>query len=244
VLPPIHAIAHGETLDEVARKHGVFRRDVANLNALRPNETLRPGTVLLVPHGARPEARASEVVVVILPHPLPAPEGYERVYYRVVDGDSIDEVARALAVHVDELRGWNALDVGSRLHRGMTLVALVPVGSKLELPTLSEDAVRVIVAGSKSFYEHVERARGRVRGTIVIRPGDTWRRIAIRTGMTVSHLERINQRLRTSELLPGEKLTVHVPANKAWMVRGGPSAAAAREAPNPPHPGDLPPLLP
>jgi peptidoglycan lytic transglycosylase D len=239
VLPPIHALAHGETLDEVARKFGVFRRDVANLNALRPNETLRPGTVLLIPRRADPRSNHDKVVV-ILPQPLPAPEGYERVYYRVVDGDSIDEVARALAIHVDELRGWNALDVGSRLHGGMTLVALAAVGRKLELPTLSEDAVRVIVAGSKAFYEHVERARGRVRGTIVIRPGDTWRRIAIRTGMTVSQLERINQRLRTSELLPGEKLTVYVPANKAWMVRGGRSVAAAREAPNPPYPGDLP----
>lgn len=241
--PPTHVVRHGQTIEEIAEHHRVLRSDLARLNALRPNEVLRAGTVLMLPSGARGPAPSAPKTVVVLPRELPAPEGFERVFYRVVDGDDVADVAAALSVSPDDLRRWNALDVGARVHSGMVLAALVPATHAPTVPTLSEDQVTELLLGSEALEHHLGDRRGRVRGLVVVGPGDDWERVAERLGMSVFFLARINRRSHREPLRPGEILTAYLPRNQAWTSDAAPTAVASRRRPaGAPHPEDLPAL--
>ena len=193
--PATHVVRHGQTLQEIAEHHGVFRRDLARVNALRPGEALRAGTVLMLPHSrsSRPAVPANKTVVV-LPRELRTPIGYKRVFYRVIDGDEVADIAAALSVTTDELRHWNALDLGARVHGGMVLAAIVPDAQQPTAPILSDDEVRVVLLGSNAWLQRLGNRRGRARGLVAVGAGDTWKSVAERLQMSILLLARINHR--------------------------------------------------
>ncbi len=240
-------IRQGESLADLARSRSTSERQIEQLNALRPDEVPRPGTVLVVPV-APPAAspRPEDKPVVVVAADLASPAGTRRVFYRVVPGDTLAGIANALSVRADEIRRWNALDPMARLHEGMTLLALVPKTRDLsQVLTWTDDDVKVLVAGSDEFFSYFEGLKDRVRTTIVVKLGDTWKTIARRTGLSVGMLERINRRARSDGLQPGERLVVYLPARSA--TRSGPAAPSGDDdepkAPlEPPCPDDLPPL--
>ncbi len=221
------------------------------LNALRPDELVRPGTVLLLP---APEAAAKsapttstdEKPIVVVPADTPEYPGHRRVFYRVAPGDTLQEIARAFRVTPDDVRRWNALDPAARLHEGMNLQMFVETGADLsKIVHLDEGDVRCITVGSVEFFAHFEGLKNRKRTTIAVEDGDTWEKIAKRFNLTVGQLERINQRSHTDKLAPKETLVVYAPVGRAVAHQvsassaGGPSPLGAIAAPSP---DDLPPV--
>ena len=241
-----YTVRHGESLADIASAHGTTTLELARHNALTSDEAVRPGFLLMVPPRRRP-ATAAEKVVVAVPVDLGPPAGHDRRYYQAVPGDTLEGVAGALSVSADDLRRWNGLDPRARLHAGMTLMALVPSTQALpHVRTLTDDDVRLLVVGSDAFFDHHEGQKGRVRVVTVVRPGETWRTIATRTGLSLGMLERINRRSRSTPLQAGERLVVYVPASR---VASQPKPAAEEEdtgrAPlEPPAPEDLPSVSP
>lgn len=236
-----HQIRWGETLDDVATARQTTKGELQSLNGLRKDEVLRPGTVLLVPapDGTGAAARAelgTEPVrtppVVVVPAQAFSYPGRRRVFYRVVAGDTVRDLASGLGVIADELCRWNQLDATASLHEGMSLQLFVPQGDKRsDALLLEEKDARVLVAGSPEFFAHFEGQKGRERLEIAAKEGDTWRSLARRYGLSVGMLERINQKSRSSPLSPGDRVVVYVPSSK---TRGRPDAPAA------PEPGDRP----
>jgi len=239
-------IRQGESLADLARSRNTNERQIEQLNALRPDEVPRPGTVLVVPVAPTGAPPAEKPVVVVAADLSPAP-GTRRVFYRVVPGDSLVGIANALSVRADEIRRWNALDATARLHEGMTLLALVPQGADLRhVVTFGDGDVRVLVVGTEEFFGYFEGLKDRVRTTIVVKPGDTWKTISRRTGLSVGMLERINRRSRSEEPQPGERVVVYVATRAAAHLSQPPKAGDDDEprlpSEAPPCPDDLPPL--
>ncbi len=218
-----HVVRPGETLQDIAQSRGASLAHLASINDVATDETPRTGTVLLVPRrpkmGPGNDATTGKPLVVV-PVDLPIPPGYRRVFYRAFSGDTLDDVASRLGVMPDDLRRWNALSANAKLQEGMSLVAVVPARYKTAEVTVREERdVRVVLVGSDAFFGHFEALRDRVRTRLAVRPGDTWRSLAQRSGASVASLERINRRSRTTELVAGEHVTVYVSSNTELAKR-------------------------
>ncbi|WP_441288195.1 transglycosylase SLT domain-containing protein [Sorangium sp. KYC3313] len=223
-----YLVRWGESLDDIATFRRTTRWTLQTLNGLRAGEPVRPGALLFVPAAEGVGAAAAEHLlargaplssegkpVVVVPAQRFSYEGRRRVFYRVVAGDALRDLAAVLSVTPDEICRWNTLAPGASLHEGMTLQLFVPRSQRHDgVFLLDEGGARVIEVGSEEFFAHFEGLKGRKRIEIAVREGDSFSKIASRYGLSVGSLERINQRSRRSPLMPGDRLVVYVPASR------------------------------
>src|SRR6185437_14019698 len=81
----------------------------------------------------------------------------KRIFYRVLVGDTLRQIAGALGVTPDVLARWNGVDPTARLQEGMTLQAFVAPDADLSrVVVLPEGDVRVLAVGSEEFFAALE----------------------------------------------------------------------------------------
>ncbi len=86
----------GESLESLAADHGTTESRIRAINGIVSPVPPRPGTMLHVPDGA-PSAPSERFVALVPPGVVTPPEK-KRIFYEVVWGDQLDDVARALGV--------------------------------------------------------------------------------------------------------------------------------------------------
>lgn len=107
----IHVVEHGDTLSEIAERHGTTVRSLTDFNRIAERAILRPGQKLqLTPTSASKTPSAT-----------PGPDGHGKIRYRVKTGDSLWEISRQFGVSVASLREWNQLPKGELLIPGREL---------------------------------------------------------------------------------------------------------------------------
>jgi membrane-bound lytic murein transglycosylase D len=239
----------GDSIDTIAAARRTTRARLQELNALRPDEAIRPGTVLLVPPSpegvAAEPPKGPEKTVVVVPNELSRLPGRQRLFYRIVTGDTLDEIAQAFRVRADDLSRWNTLDPGARMHEGMILEVFAPdTLDRSRIVCLTEADVRVLVVGSEEFFAYFEGLRGRKRLTVLVQDGDSWDRIGKRYNLTPGQLERINRRSRGDRLTVGEPMVVYAPLERKAAPGATPPApeTSPTEPLVAPRPEELPPL--
>ena len=248
-----YVVRFGESVEQIAASRGVPPARIVDLNAIAQGEVVRGGTVLLVPAAkgaASPPADAQKPVVVVPADIFVYPDR-RRVFYRVVAGDTLRDVADTFKVTIDEVRRWNEVDPAGRLQEGMTLQLFVPETADLSRTvTMREEDVRTIVVGSDDFFTYWEQ-KGRKRLTVAVKAGDTLESIGRRHGLSAASMERINRRGRGEALKEGDTVVVYTGGSAHPSPSGGapaPSITAAAPAdaelvdpsPSPPIPEALP----
>ena len=231
----------GESLEDIAQRRGVSRYSLQTLNAVRRDESLRPGTVIFVPASAASDIYDAPTgkPTVVVPATAFTYVDRERLFYRVIHGDTLKAVASLFTVSPDEVCRWNAIDPVAALHDGMTLQIYTP---KDKIPAnalvLAEKDAQILASGTPEFVAHFESLRGRARLELVAKQGDTWRSVAARYGLTMGQMERINHRSRSSPLCEGDRCVVYVPtarvpeaAKKSGGVVPGAGISPPDEAP-------------
>lgn len=179
--------------------------------------------------------------MVVVPDRALSFPGRSRVFYRVMVGDTLAEIANAFGVSADDLVAWNSLDTTARLQSGMALQIFAPTGLALDSVRCVREP-KVLVVGTDEFYEHFEAQNGRKRMSVVAREGDTLGSIAQRYNMSVGMMERVNRRSRRDVLEAGERVVVYAPMGVT--TRSVAEAAGVRPlepAEPPPRPDALPP---
>ncbi len=226
-----YLVRHGERLEDVAMIHGLSPRSLRALNDIADTTEIRGGTVLVVPRLdeatraanrvlAENELYRSELVPGAPGDPLlvPVPDkdfsvaGRERVFYRVVGGDTLAGVAHALGVRAQTLAAWNGLDPRSNITPRMIIVAWVPEdwnAAARQVALLDEARLMIVTSGSAEHLDIVEGRKGRVRKTVIARAGDTLEKIGKPYGLSKYDVARINRRGYTTPLVPGEELVVY-----------------------------------
>jgi membrane-bound lytic murein transglycosylase D len=224
-----YVVRLGDTPSLIAEEHGISRATLRRINGVQQDAELRPGLVILVP-ARKPKKRLAEAKgsartksvnnkesvddLILVPLPRGKPRrirGRERVFYRVVTGDSLSEIARHLQVAPRRLADWNSLDPAAKLVSGMILQAFVPKTlDRDRVVLLDPKQVRPMVAGSDTFLDLFEERKGRRRITYVARRGDNLRSVSRRFGLSVGSLMRINQFSRRTKLQQGQSLVVYV----------------------------------
>jgi membrane-bound lytic murein transglycosylase D len=233
-----HVVRWGEGIEDIVAHRRTTRGMLASLNGLRRDESLRPGTVLLVPV-PRADDPFDDVPtgkpVVVVPAETFGHEGRRRVFYKVVPGDTLRDVAAIFSVTPDEVCRWNAIDPGAMLHDGMTLQVYTLGPTRPDVLALEEKDAQVLPVGSPEFFTHFEGQRGRTRVELVAKQGDTWRALAQKYRLSVAQLERINGRARSTPINPGDKLVVYLSSDAKHVGHdgghnGGAPPAAAKPA--------------
>jgi membrane-bound lytic murein transglycosylase D len=215
-----YTVRFGESLDMIATTRKTTRQKLAELNGLARDEAVRAGTTLLVPQlpagappitGAFAASAADKPTVVVAGGTFVYPDR-QRVFYRVLVGDGLHDVAEAFGVTVDQLRAWNAIDPSARLLEGMTLQIFVKKGADLgRVVATRESDVHVVAVGSDAFFDAEEAAKGRKRVTHWATAGETVEQIGKKYGLSPASMEKINRRPRSDVLKAGEAVIVYVP---------------------------------
>ena len=236
-----YVVRAGDTAQTIAASAGTSETKIRSLNRVGPQEVLAAGTILLVPQRERATAElaSSAEEVVIVSRQVPTPPEHERLFYRVLSGDTLGKIAAALSVTRHELLAWNAIDESARLVPGMTLQVFVKRGGAPRARCLSEREARVLVAGTPEFFDYYEGLNGKKRIVVAAKEGDTLAGIGRRYGMTVGWMERVNRRSRSDKLEPGERLVVYTDRPATGTVVSEVAVAQLSE-PVPPLPGVLP----
>ncbi len=109
----LHRVRAGETLNSIARRHGVPVATLARLNNLNPGDSLQVGQRLVLKSSARREREAEQ------------PPAARRVLYTVRKGDSVFSISRQFQISVDQLQSWNGLNKRHQIRAGQQLVMYV-----------------------------------------------------------------------------------------------------------------------
>jgi membrane-bound lytic murein transglycosylase D len=222
-----YLLRFGESLDDVARAHGLTARELRRLNGLKDAAELRGGSTIVVPVGAaasgasaadgKPAAPAAgddgdEALLVAVPERAFAYPDRERVFYRARDGDTLEEIASVFQVGADEIVEWNNVDPDARLHPRMVLQLYVRKGfDRAGVALLDADKLRVVTLGSEEFHALETARRGKTRLYYTAREGDTLGKIARRYGLAPADLARVNRLSYNSELSAGQRVVVYSP---------------------------------
>src|SRR6185369_5012926 len=108
-----------------------------------------------------PETSPDDLVLVAVPERANLPKGLDRVFYRVVVGDTPREIASGLKVAAEDLCEWNDLDLHATLQTGMILQAFVPKTlDRSGVVLLDGSHLRVASVTSPEFNELAAQQRG------------------------------------------------------------------------------------
>ncbi|MOA16091.1 Membrane-bound lytic murein transglycosylase D precursor [compost metagenome] len=181
-----YQVRRGDSLDSIAKRHGVATSTLRELNQL-PGRQVRTGQALLIPQlpgSAVQEERSEPAVTARAETAKPALRSY-----RVRKGDTLWSVAKQHNVAVADLQRWSKLK-GKSIHAGQVL-------------TLHENRPRV-AAKAKSG--------GDTRQSVTyykVRRGDSLSDIAQRFAVGTHHLKQWNPSLGRT-LKPGQTLTLYL----------------------------------
>ena len=225
-----HVVAHGERFEDIATTYGVSTPALRKLNGVEHESEITGGTVLVVPRisadaRAKNQAKAKakllssgvdskdgEALIVPIPDKDAQVAGKRRVFYRVVTGDTLRSIAKAIGTSREKLAGWNDLDLDANLHPKMVLVAWVSPdfdADKENVSFLDETGLIVVTRGSTEHLDLAEARTGRVRVEYVAQGKEKLSDIAKKYGMGSHDLARINRISYSTVLEKGDKIVVY-----------------------------------
>lgn len=235
-----YVIAHGERFEDVATTFGLSVAQLRKLNDVTRDAEIEGGTVLVVPrisdeararnrlkaranlHASGIDQKDGEPLIVPVPDRTAVVEGKRRVFYRVVAGDTLKAVARALAVTPADLAQWNALDPDSNLQARMVLLAWVAPdfdAARHAVNLLDDSQLVVVTRGSPEHLDLAEARTGRVRTEYTAKGKEKLADVARKFGMGSHDLARINRISYDTVLSKGQTIIVYQVADPSRSKR-------------------------
>src|SRR5690606_29560130 len=183
-----HTVREGDTVYDIATRHGVSVEAVVRANALpHGGRWVVPGTVLRIP-GSSGSGTATAV-----PAPAPSSAGGS---VTVRAGDTLSHLALRHGVSVNALVATNTIS-DSRL---------IYPGQVLRLPGSGAASSAPSSAPSKATSSSSSGSGSTSGGTYTVRAGDTLSGIAARHGVSLSALAKASGVSAQSFIHPGQKL--------------------------------------
>jgi membrane-bound lytic murein transglycosylase D len=235
-----YVVAHGERLEDIATTFGISTSKLKKLNGIGRESEIAGGTLLVVPrisaeardknrakahanlHASGVDQKEGEPLIVAVPDKDLRLAGKQRVFYRVVSGDTIKSVAKAFGIKTVQLVAWNALDEAAKLHPRMVLQVFVapsfdPRRAKVAL--LDEAQLVVVTRGSDEHLDLAEERTGRVRTEYISKGEEKLGDVAKKYGMGSHDLARINRISYNTVLAKGQKIIVYQVADPTRSER-------------------------
>jgi membrane-bound lytic murein transglycosylase D len=196
-----YVVAYGERFEDVAATFGISKR-AKNRAAAR--------TAL---HESGVDQQPGEPLIVALPDASAKVAGKTRGFYRVIIGDTLTGVAKALGgVKVAELARWNGLEESANLHPRMVLMVWLSKGfnaDKKKVALLDESKLTVVTRGSPEHLDLIEQRVGRERVRYVAEKQESFEAIAKKFGLKSADLARVNHLPPKTVLKAGDEIVVY-----------------------------------
>ena len=208
-----YKVRFGDTLQAIAHRSKSTAKELSEINEIDAGEKLATGTLLLVPKpasGAK-DAGPVEKPVVLVPEKTFVPPGTKRIFYRIVKGDTLSQIAQYFKVKVADLCLWNDLDPLAVVVADMVLQIFPDAGfDTSQAVVMKESEVTVLVAGSPEHIESLLEAEGKKRVEYTAGAGETLKAIAKKFGMKLSSLQAVNDLAASTVFSGGEKVILYV----------------------------------
>jgi membrane-bound lytic murein transglycosylase D len=225
-----YVVAHGERLEDIATTYGLSHAQLRKLNGIARDGEIEGGTVLVVPrvsaetreknkakakanlHASGVDHKEGDALIVPVPDKDFTVANKQRVFYRVVSGDTIAGVAKAFGVKASQLNAWNGLDDGAKLHPKMVLQVFVERdfdADKHKVSLLDPAQLTIVTRGSSEHLDLAEQLVGRVRTEYISKGNEKLADVAKRYGMGSHDLARINRISYNTVLTKGQKIIVY-----------------------------------
>lgn len=126
----VYIVRSGDTFWDLAQKHKVRVRALAQWNSMAPRDPLKPGQRLII--WSKSNLTSSQPSSVDLSQLSPPHQRNvtKRIGYRVRSGDSLAKISRKFRVSISQLRRWNHLPKNKYLQPGQRLTVYVDVMSQ------------------------------------------------------------------------------------------------------------------
>jgi membrane-bound lytic murein transglycosylase D len=245
-----YLVRHGERFEDVATTHGLTVKKLRELNGLDSDREVEGGTVLVVPRvsdgdkqanrrkaeeslysAGEPAGDPGEKLLVAVPDPDFKVPGKQRVFYRVVSGDSLTRIARAFAVERSALAAWNGLDGEAKLQPRMVMQVWVDRGCKpgdRSVALLDAGRVERVKAGSVDHIAVAEKKLGRERVTYTAARRESYEDVGRKFGLSARDVARINRKPYDTVLAPGDTCVIYKVVDKTASERAAEQARQAR----------------
>jgi membrane-bound lytic murein transglycosylase D len=270
-----YVVAYGERFEDVATQFGISRSKLRELNEIEHESEITGGTMLVVPrvseedrrrnlakakdelYGSGVDHQPGETLIVPVPDKDAAVAGQRRVFYRVVNGDTLTGVARAMGTRVATLAAWNGLAADAKLHPRMVLQAWVAPDwseARAGVQLLDEARLQVVTRGSAEHLAVSEQRTGRERIEYTATRRESFEEIGKRFGLGKRDVARINRKPPDTVVEPGETVIIYKvvdrhrsaraeeqwkqapkPAKPKPTAKPAPPKASAKSAPPPPR---------
>ncbi len=225
-----YVVGYGERFEDVATQFGISKSKLRALNEIEHESEVTGGTLLVVPrvaeddrkknlakakdelYGSGVDHKPGEALIVAVPDKDADVDGQRRVFYRVVHGDSLGRVARALGVKTATLATWNGLAADARLHPRMVLQAWVPPTwseSSSNVRLLDETRIIVVTRGSREHLELSEARTGRERIEYTPTKPESFEAIGKKFGLGKRDVARINRKPPDTVVAAGETIVIY-----------------------------------
>jgi membrane-bound lytic murein transglycosylase D len=93
----------GETLESIAKKHGMTVSHLREVNGISPRSRALPG-LIVVPASSRAAAGMTRLPIMYAP---PIPITYRKIYHTVKAGETLASIAKRYRVSLEEMKQWN-----------------------------------------------------------------------------------------------------------------------------------------
>jgi len=234
-----YVVAHGERFEDVATTFGMTQSALRKLNDIKEGE-VEGGTILVVPklaadvrernrakartslHSSGVDQKPGEPLLVAIPDKDFTVSNKRRVFYRVVSGDTLADVASSLNVSKADLATWNALDPTAKLQPRMVLVAFVARSydpTKARVVLLDDAQLQVVTRGSTEHLDISEARTGRVRTQYTAQGKEKLADVAKKFGLGSHDLARINRISYDTVLEKGQTIIVYEVADRSRSKR-------------------------
>ncbi len=247
-----YVVSHGQRFEDIATEFGIAKKKLLALNELDSEAEVDGGTVLVVPKisaearkanlaKAEEELYASGVdqqkgdgpLIVPVPDKDAFVDDRRRVFYRVVTGDQLGKIAKALDVKTKQLAAWNGLELDAKLQPRMILQAWVAEDfdeAARHVALLDETRIVVVTRGSEEHLELAEARTGRERVEYTAKKDESYETIAKKYGLTARDLARINKKSYKTVVQKGETIIVYKVVDRTRSERAEKQWKAAPKA--------------
>jgi membrane-bound lytic murein transglycosylase D len=243
-----YVVAHGERFEDVATMFGISKKKLMALNEVDTEAEIGGGTILVVPkiteaertrnvtkarealYSSGIDQKKGELLLVPVPDKDAQIDGKRRVFYRVVSGDGLEKVSKALGVKRKDLATWNGLEAEAKLQAKMVLQAWVAEDfdpDAAHVAVLDESRLIVVTRGSKEHLDLAEKRVGRERIEYTAKKRESFEKMGKKYGLTARDVARINRRPHSTVVEAGETIIVYRVVDKNGSDRAAKQWKAA-----------------
>lgn len=205
----VHIVKKGETISSIAKKYGLPKSLIAEVNNITTKTKLRVGKSIIIPGPVKPSlslANDYDVVEKVDKKSKSKINIKDRVKisYKIKRGDTLSDIAEKFGVRISDIRNWNNIPYGKKIKAGAIIDLYVLPGIASEYNLVQQ--VNKDVKTSEKSKKLLNNSLWQIHK---VQPNETLAQIAKKYGVTVQDIKYWNG-LKYNTIFVGQELEIYL----------------------------------